>query len=147
MFFLGKTLGQGVLRHPLTTQLKENADMARPAKTPTEKRSQQLNISLSPVELAQVKGKADTAHTSLTEFVRAAALSKPVTVKQTTAPDFMTRNELRRIGVNLNQIAHTLNAGLGYTPDELMRVCHKLDHLFDQWLEHGSQDRNSRPQL
>jgi hypothetical protein len=121
--------------------------MARPTKSPTERRTEQVKIVLSPVELAQVKGKADRADTTVTAFVRAAALGKPVTVKQSTAPDFMTRNELRRIGVNLNQIAHTLNAGLGHTPVELTSVCRKLETLFDRWLEHGSEDRGSRSQL
>lgn len=119
--------------------------MARPTKSPTERRTEQVKIVLSPVELAQVKGKADQAGTTATAFVRAAALGKSVTVTQTTAPDFMTRHEMRRIGVNLNQIAHTLNAGLGYTPPELLQVCQKLDHLFDQWLDHDPKNRISRP--
>lgn len=121
--------------------------MARPPKAPQDRRTEQVKIVLSPTELARVKAKADRAENTVTAFVRAAALGKPVKVEQTSAPDFMTRNELRRIGVNLNQIAHALNSGRGHAPDELRRLCAKLDQLFDRWLDHGSQDRTGRPQL
>lgn len=112
-----------------------------------EKRTEQTNIRLSPVELATIEGKASAAKTSLTEFVRAAALGKRMTVRQAQSTDFETRQELRRIGVNLNQIAKALNAGRGHDTGELSALCQKLDAVFDQWLDHDPTRSAIRPKL
>lgn len=118
--------------------------MARPKKDPTERRTEQVNLRLSPIEAARLQDKADAAQTNLTAFVRAAALGKPVTVRQ-AASDFETRQELRRIGVNLNQIAKALNARQEALPASLVSCCEKLDALFDRMLADGPQGRPSRP--
>ena len=119
--------------------------MARPKIDPAKKRTESVRVSLSPVELAQLNAKAERGETTVTAFVRASALGKSVTVQQSTAPDFATRDELRRIGVNLNQIAKQMNAQKTVAPAELLGVCAKLDHLFDQWLNHDPQSRQVRP--
>lgn len=111
--------------------------MARPRKDPTDKRTAQVAVRLSSVEIARLQEKAEQAHTNVTAFVRAAALGKPVTVRQ-AASDFETRQELRRIGVNLNQIAKALNARQQALPASLVACCDKLDTLFDRMLEHDS---------
>lgn len=112
-----------------------------------ERRSEQANIRLSPVELATLASKADAVNTTVTEFIRAAALNKRTPVRQTNAPDFATRDELRRIGVNLNQIARVLNAGGTVDTSEISGLCAKLDTLFDQWLSNDSQSCPTRPQF
>lgn len=119
--------------------------MARPQKSPENRRTEQVKITVTPIEKAQLCDKADRANVSLTEFTRASALNKSVTVQQTTAPDFATRHELRNIGNNLNQIARALNSGRNYAPDELTALCGKLDLLFDDWLNHDPQSRKIRP--
>ena len=113
--------------------------MARPKIDPAKRRTESVRVSLSPVELAQLNAKADLGETTVTAFVRASALGKSVTVQQSTAPDFATRDELRRIGVNLNQIAKAMNAQKTVAPDALISACEKLDHLFDQWLNHDAK--------
>lgn len=121
--------------------------MARPKADPSIARTEHVSVRLSPLELAQLKDKAAQSKRPMTDFVRAAALGKRVTITESTAPDFAIRHELRRIGVNMNQIAHSLNAGLGYVPDELRAVCEKLDRLFDRWLDNDPTHRKSRPKL
>lgn len=121
--------------------------MARPQKSPEERRSEQVKCTLSPVELARVRDRADKMQTTVADFVRSAALDKPLKVQESTAPDFITRNELRRIGSNLNQIARVLNAGGKHDSDDLSALITKLDTLFDRWLDHGSQSRQIRHQL
>jgi len=116
--------------------------MARPRIDPALKRTEGVRIPLSPVELAKLNAKAEAGETNVTAFVRAAALGKSVTVRKSTAPDFLTRNELRSIGTNLNQIAKAMNSQQTVEPSELLAVCAKLDHLFDQWLSH---DQSHRP--
>jgi len=115
--------------------------MARPKIDPALKRTEGVRIPLSPIELAKLNAKAGAGETNVTAFVRAAALGKSITVQKSTAPDFATRDELRRIGVNLNQIAKAMNAQKSTAPSELLAVCAKLDHLFDQWLIHDTQSR------
>lgn len=111
--------------------------MARPKKDPTDKRTEQLALRLSPVEVARLHEKAELAQTNVTAFVRAAALGRPVTVSA-PASDFELRQELRRIGVNLNQIAKALNARQQALPASLVGCCEKLDVLFDRMLAHDS---------
>jgi len=120
--------------------------MARPRKDPTSLRTTQVNVALSPVEMARLKEKAATANTNVTAFIRASALDQPITVVQSTAPDFLTRNELRAIGTNLNQIAKALNAKQEALPASLVKVCDKLDRLFDMWLS-DDHSHGSGPQL
>lgn len=119
--------------------------MARPKIDPSKRRSESVRVSLSPAEITMITDKAAKAHTNVTAFVRAAALAKPVTVTQSQAVDFETRQELRRIGVNLNQIAKALNAGRQDLPASLELACSQLNQLFDQWLPHGSPRQQSRP--
>jgi len=119
--------------------------MARPKSDPAKRRSESVRVSLSPVEITQITDKAARANTNVTAFVRAAALGKSVSVTQSQAVDFETRQELRRIGQNLNQIAKALNAGRNELPASLELACTQLNHLFDQWLPHGSPRQQSRP--
>ena len=119
--------------------------MARPKKDPSHRRTEQVNVALSPPEITTITEKAAKANTNVTAFVRAAALGKSVTVTQSQAVDFETRQELRRIGNTLNQIAKHMNAGRDGMPASLERACTELNQLFDQWLPHGSPRQPSRP--
>ena len=119
--------------------------MARPKIDPVDRRTEQVNLALSPIELGKLKAKASQADKTVTAFVRAAALGQRVSVTKSTAPDFATRDELRRIGVNLNQIAKALNARQDGLPASLVSACEKLDTLFDQWLNHDPQSHPRRP--
>ncbi|QQA45109.1 plasmid mobilization protein [Pelagovum pacificum] len=117
--------------------------MARPKKDPTERRTEQVNIRLSPAELSLLQQKADAGGLSLTAFVRAAAERKPVRVAA-TSDDFELRQELRRIGVNLNQIAKALNTRKEALPASLVRSCEQLEVIFDQMLGHDRQSHSRR---
>jgi hypothetical protein len=103
-----------------------------------------MAVRLSPVEIGQIAAKAEQAGLPTSAFVRASALGKKVIVRESTTPDFTTRHELRRIGVNLNQIAHALNAGTYARTHELGQLIDKLDQLFDKWLSHDPARRQSR---
>ncbi|WP_424973331.1 plasmid mobilization protein [Dinoroseobacter sp. S76] len=113
--------------------------MARPKIDPALRRTAQVNVGLSPTELATIKAKADRAGTNVTAFIRASAVGKTVTVQETTGPGFEDRQELRRIGVNLNQIAKALNARQEALPASLIECCEKLDRIFDVWLANDAQ--------
>lgn len=115
--------------------------MARPKSDPMDLRSLQVNVRLNPHEVAELRARAERSGTTITAFVRASALGKPMRPAPSGSADFATRQELRRVGVNLNQIAKALNSGKGVSPVVLETVCRKLDTLFDQMLAHGSESR------
>ena len=119
--------------------------MGRPTKSPQERHSETVRVPLRPADHARLQDMADKAETTITDFVRASALGQKFTVIQSDAPDFETVEQLRRIGVNLNQIAKAMNAQKTVAPSELLAVCAKLDRLFDQWLNHDPKSRQIRP--
>lgn len=104
--------------------------VGRPPLPPAEKRTEILQIRVSPIERAKIEAKADQADLVMSEYLRAIALKPRVTIKQTRDLDFATREELRRVGVNLNQIAKAMNAGQGL-PASLAKTTEKLDAIFD----------------
>ena len=110
--------------------------MARPRLAPDDKLSESVRISFRPSDYAAIADSADRARTNVTDFVRAAALGQKMTVIQSQAPDFDTRNELRRIGVNLNQIAKSMNARQQALPASLVACCEQLETLLERWLIH-----------
>lgn len=107
--------------------------------------SELLAFRVSPIDLAKIDAKVSASNKTLSDFARAAILGKRIAVQKSNGADFETRNELRRIGVNLNQIAKALNAGKSHAPDELIAACQKLDLVFDKWLNHDSAHIKNRP--
>lgn len=120
--------------------------MARPKKPPHELHTETVRVPLRAVDLARLQSKADKAETTITDFVRASALGKKLTVVQSTAPDFDTVEQLRRIGVNLNQIAKAMNAQQTMQPSELVSVCAKLETLLSRWM-FDDTPHHDRPKL
>ena len=120
--------------------------MARPKTAPTDRRDLRVNLRVSPVEFAAMQGKADAAGLPLAAFARAAVLSRKLPAAG-PAVDFETKHELRRIGVNLNQIAKAMNARREALPHSLEAVCGKLEAVLDRMTGYGPQDHERRPQL
>ena len=86
--------------------------MGRPQLSADRRRTKRLGVRVSASEWRMIKARAARAGVRPTSFVREAALSAPG--RSTSAADVATveeRRELRRIGVNLNQVARRLNAG------------------------------------
>ncbi len=119
--------------------------MARPRKSPAERRTEQLNMTLSPAEKAKIAQRAASANMTLTDFTRAVALNRSLKVTQTTESDFATRHELRRIGNNINQAVHLMHTGKGgATLQDLVPSLDKLNRVLDLLLAHGPTDSQSR---
>lgn len=119
--------------------------MARPKIAPIERRTAQLGLRLSAAEMAVIQERADKAGMTVTAFTRTAALSRKLPAASTSSVDFETRAELRRIGVNLNQIAKALNARREALPASLVVTCANLDALFDRIMPDGTQGHEFRP--
>lgn len=74
-------------------------------------RPKQIVIRVSEEELAQIKEKVEQSGMSQQEYILSCVLNKPITntdgIKELIP-------ELKRVGNNLNQIAHALNGGRYY---------------------------------
>ena len=108
--------------------------MARPKKQTEDKRAQVMQARVSPTEHAEILLRAAQASVSPSEFLRRSALSAEVVVQAEQASDFETVDQLRRIGVNLNQLARVANK-TGYMPDGLEEALAKVDQLLDRMIE------------
>ena len=110
--------------------------VGRPKKSPEERHTETVRVPLRPADFARLQSFADQAKTSVTDFVRSSALGAEFTVIQSQTPDEDTIEQLRRIGVNLNQIAKALNAQRSIVPSELTSACDDLKTLLAQWMFH-----------
>lgn len=116
--------------------------MARPKLSPQERHSEQINIPLRPADLARLHDSADKAKTTVTDFVRASALGHRFTVMQSDAPDTETIEQLRRIGVNLNQIAKRMNERKSVSSSKLDTALDDLQTLLARWMFDDPQNHH-----
>ena len=120
--------------------------MGRPEKSPQDRHSETVRVPLRPADHARLQSMADKAETTITDFVRASALGQKFTVIQSDAPDFETVEQLRRIGVNLNQIAKRLNERKSVKPERLDSALADLQNLLSRWM-FDDTTHHHRPQL
>ena len=107
--------------------------MARPKKSAAEKFSKQLPpVRCTEGEYASIQASASQASMTMTEFIRQMTVNGEVVIEENTY-DFQTVDQLRRIGVNLNQIAKVANS-TGEVSPALQSVCNKLDTILDQFI-------------
>ena len=106
--------------------------MARPRLSKDELRSLQVTLWLNPVERRTIKERADAAALSTSAYIRRRAVSDPVPITQPRrrlgAAEF---REVRRIGVNLNQIARALNRG-EMAPTKTPRLLERLAGILER---------------
>jgi hypothetical protein len=88
--------------------------MARPEKTPEEKRSETARFRLTVAERAFLRGQAETAGLTEAEFLRRRALGLPVRAASARSDPVLV-SELNRIGVNVNQLARATHRGAEFT--------------------------------
>jgi len=95
----------------------EIAAMGRPKKAAGERRDDRLpNIRVTAAERSFVEGEAEKSGLTLVEFCRRSILKIRIVPRASQGNDALLM-ELNRIGVNLNQIAHAVNAGRGLPSD------------------------------
>lgn len=94
-------------RRNFQTTNSRNPVVARPQKSPDDRASAAFRIRLTAAEREQLDAKAAAAGVTLSRLIRAAVLGyrlpSPPIVRDAV-------NELRAVGVNLNQIARHANA-------------------------------------
>lgn len=78
------------------------------------KKDKQLNIRISQEDYNYIRERSKRANLTITGYVTKSALNKKILVAD-GYKEFV--GELRKIGVNLNQIAKNSNAGINTNPD------------------------------
>ena len=103
-----------------TTARKPRKKGGRP---PGVRRGEKVEVRVSGDEKADLRAAAEEAGITVSEYVRRRSLGRPVTARA----DRETRVLLRRIGVNLNQLARAANTS--GTPPPEAGLTDALDHL------------------
>jgi hypothetical protein len=102
--------------------------MARPKKQPAEKRTEALACRLTPSERLRIEQVAARAGLSPSEYIRRQALTGRVTVPEKRGFDHATFDQLRRMGVNLNQLTR-LSHQTGRVDPEVRRAASVVERL------------------
>ena len=117
--------------------------MARPRKDDIEKRVVQVNIRLTKDEAEKVEEYSKASKMSPANWIRAKVFTGRFPTLKLSHLDGSIYNELKKIGVNVNQAAHQLN--LGQKPDSIfLGLLHELVALLKrierQLLHDGQSD-------
>ena len=83
--------------------------MARPRKSTDERLTERIHFSVCRSDFLRAAENAEKAGMTRTAYARQLFLSGRVVVKQTRELDHATFDQLRRIGVNLNQLTRLAN--------------------------------------
>jgi hypothetical protein len=115
--------------------------MARPRKPPADLRSETIRFTATPAEYVRIHQNAAAAGLSLSDFARKRVLSGKTVLRQTRALEPDLYDQLRRIGVNLNQAVRFLHA-FKEVPPELAATAAAVEqflteHLADDRQDHG----------
>lgn len=102
--------------------------MARPKKQPAERRTVSLSCRVTPVERLRIDTAATHAGLSTSEYVRRLALSGRVILKEQRSLDHAAFDQLRRIGVNLNQLTRLAHK-TGKLPPELRQAATAVERV------------------
>lgn len=95
--------------------------MARPKKQPAERRTISLSCRVTATERLGIETAAAHAGLSASEYMRRQALTGRVVVRERRVIDHATFDQLRRIGVNLNQLTRIAHQA-GEVPAEVSRA-------------------------
>ena len=106
--------------------------MARPKKQPEDKRDLRVIFRLSAPDAEALGARAKAAGLPIGTYARTMALRGKVQVVTRTEPDFALLDQLRRIGVNLNQLAREQHRRGGHDPAYLHALCQRIESLIDQ---------------
>ncbi|WP_226562508.1 plasmid mobilization protein [Salipiger thiooxidans] len=106
--------------------------MARPKKAPGDKRDLRVAFRLSAPDAEALGARAKAAGLSVGAYARMMALRGKVQVVTRPEPDFALLDQLRRIGVNLNQLAREQHRRGGHDPDYLRSLCEQIETMLSQ---------------
>lgn len=113
--------------------------MARPKKEQHEARTERLNLRLLPDERVEIETRAAMLGIAPSDYARRRAIGSRVAVHTARRADPALVLAINRIGVNLNQIARSINAEggrfAGYKFQDLVETLERINALLDQLQE------------
>jgi len=118
MLLRHRDLVRGVLHPPLTPQLY----FVR-RKAMKNKREKTIRVRVNEEEFANLSQKADEVGLSMSAFLREMTNLKPINNRQELK---ILNTNLRRIGVNVNQIARYVNSQKGYSSVDVAELATAL---------------------
>lgn len=101
----------------MTSDKPDRAKPGRPSKREVEARGKLIGFRVTEAEAARLQFAADRACASLSAYCRAAILGARLPAQRRGSDLSGVLVELNRVGVNLNQIARTVNRGQGVPAD------------------------------
>ena len=110
--------------------------MARPRKDPHAKRDLRVAFRLSAPDAETLANRAKQAGLPVSTYARQMTLSGKVTVRPARATlDFETLDQLRRIGVNLNQLTRAYHRRGADEPGYLRDLCQQIEDVLDRAID------------
>lgn len=106
--------------------------MARPPKKDDGKLSAVVRFRCTETEKQTIQTAAQKTGQTISEYVRHMALHGNITIKQDLV-ELETAQQLRKIGVNLNQLTKAYNS-TGTPPKQLEQTWSKLEQAIDKLL-------------
>lgn len=102
--------------------------MGRPKKQPEERRTISLSCRVTTAERLRIETAASHVGLSTSEYMRRQVLTGRVIVRERRVIDHATFDQLRRIGVNLNQLTR-LAHNAGGVPPEVSRAAATVERF------------------
>ena len=102
--------------------------MARPRLSPDKRLSERVVTYITPSELLRGLDRADAAGLSHAAYAREKYVHGRVVVKQYRQLDHSIVDQVRRIGVNLNQLTHLAHIKKSL-PSALSRACREVEQF------------------
>ncbi len=94
-----------------------------------EKKVVRYSLRMTVEEHKQIQDKAFESHKSLNDYIKTSALDKDIIVVEGLKDLTL---EIKRIGVNINQITKNLNAGNILTDEEKLYMLEVMDNIWQR---------------
>lgn len=115
--------------------------MGRPQLTKESKRSQKIIFRLTEDELQKLRQLAEICGKSPSALIREKLFNGRFPQAKTAKLDLLTYTELKKIGVNINQLAWKVNSG--FLPFNLLAMLRKLSEQQQLIILKLTDDRHS----
>lgn len=111
--------------------------MGRPRKPAGERRSSVVRFTVRSSEHLRIIEGADRAGLTVSSYARGMVLGGRVIVRRGRSLDYESFEQLRRIGVNLNQAVKLYHA-TGEPPEALVAAAERIDRLLAEMFGDGA---------
>ena len=105
--------------------------MARPRLAAEDRRTRTIGVRVTTAEAAELAERAAAVRLTTAAYMRRRSLARPVRVQRDRRLGTDEFRELVRIGVNLNQVARSLNSGAVMVPAGTREAVERVAELVE----------------